>query len=85
MIILFKIIRFYIKKISETNTAHVQKRGYSTDAGFGSRSFCLNFATGRSMEMTAKLRGKVTAASPVQKNVCGKLFVHKLWKREYCR
>ena len=28
--------------------------------------FCLNFSSGRSMEMTAKLRRKVTAASPVQ-------------------
>ena len=58
MIILFKIIRFYLKKISETNTSQVQNRGYSTDA--------LNFAFGRSIKMTAKLRRKATAASPVE-------------------
>ena len=65
MTIPFKIIRFYLKKNSETNTSQVQNHGYSTDA-FGSRSFCLNFTTRRSMKMTAKLRWKVAAALPVQ-------------------
>ena len=65
MIILFKIKRFYLKITSEPNTSQVQNRGYSTVA-FGSRSFRLNFATKRSMKISAKLRRKVTAASPVQ-------------------
>ena len=45
MIILFKIIYFYLRKNSKINTSQVENRGYSTDS-FGSRSFRLNFATG---------------------------------------
>ena len=41
VIILFKIIRFNLKKISEINTSQVQYRGYSTE----SRGFRLNFVT----------------------------------------
>ena len=68
VIILFKIIHFYLKKISETNTSQVQNHGYSTDA-FGSQSFHLNFAIGRLIKMTAKLGWKVTAASLVQERL----------------
>ena len=63
MIILFKIIRFYLKKISETNTSQTQNRGYSSGDFW---CFCLKFASGRSLKMTAKLCRRVPAASAVQ-------------------
>ena len=71
----------YFKKISETNTPQGQNRGYSTDAF---ESFRLNFATGRSMKMTEKLRQKVTVALQVQERF-RKSFVQKLCKPEYQR
>ena len=91
MIILFKIIRFNLKKISEINTSQVQYRGYSTE----SRGFRLNFVThwkinendckdtckdgSKSYCCTCLARTKTFPGSYLL------LFVIKLWKREYRR
>ena len=82
VIILFNIIRFYLKKISETNISQGQNHGYITDA-FGLFLLILNFSTVRSMKMKSYWS---FAGTRMLKNVSGKLFdVQKLWKREYRR
>ena len=82
VIILFKIIRFYSKK--SPKQAHYKAKTVVTLLMSLDR-FRLNFSTGKSMKMTAKLGWKVTAAWRRYKNVSGKSFVQKLWKREYRR
>ena len=83
MIILFKIILFLPKE--NLRNKHNHKAKTVVTLLMPLNHFCLNFATGTSIKMSAKLRQKVTAALPVQECfrevICPKLK----WKREYRR
>ena len=77
--ILFKIIRFYLKKISKTNTSQGWNRGYSTDAF---ELLLLKICYWKIIENDCRVVLKSSFCLGGTRTFPGSHFVQKLWKWE---